>query len=291
VARVATLTLLLLATPALAQKPWEMRVDLPLPVPVELPAVPPTNPFAVPVLSPPTPITTPLRKKFAETFTAFASAYVDSGGLLRAIVFTGLPWPSLGADLRQPISELAFTPARSAGATVAIWLPLAIDLRGRVEEGRVISLQAASPDPATPPAPEAVATPTPDAHDLALPATPLSRVDQLANLKRPRRIKVAGRTWRQSIRLLAHVSAEGHCQQVAFLACPEGLRPWLLASMADWTFRPAKGTSGPVAAWALLNGEVEVEVGKLVSEALRVMRAGPHPSAGAPSAAAPPPAV
>jgi hypothetical protein len=287
----APLALLLLATPVLAQKPWEMRVDLPVPVPVELPAVPPTNPFAVPVLSPPTPVATPLRKKFVETFTVLASAYVDSQGFLRRIVFTRLPWPSLGADLRQPISDLSFTPARSARTAVAVWLPLAVDLKGRVEEGRVIRLQATSPDPAAPPLPEAVAIPTPDPRDLELPATPLSKVDQLANPKRPPRVKVEGRTWRQPIRLLAHVSPEGRCQQVAFLACPEGLRPWLLASMATWTFRPATGKSGPVAAWALLDGEVEVEVGKLVSEALRVMRAGSYPSAGAPSSAGLPPGV
>ena len=283
------LALVLLSTPALAQKPWETRVDLPVPVPLELPAVPTTNPFAAPVLSPPSPVATPLREKFVQTFAVLASAYVSSEGSCRRVVFTRLPWPGIEADLRQAVSELSFTPARAGGTAVPVWLPLAIDFKGRVDEGRVTNLQATSPDPSTPPVPEVVAPPTPDARDLELPATPLTRVDQLTSPKRPPRIRIDGRTWRQPIRLLAEVSAEGHCQRVVFLACPEGLRPWLLASMAAWTFRPAAGKAGPITAWAVLEGVVEVEVGTLVSEGLRVMRAGSYPSAAARSAAGPPP--
>jgi len=281
--------LVLVSTPALAQKPWEVRVDLPVPVPLELPAVPPTNPFAAPVVSPPSPVATPLREKFVDTSTVLSSVYVDSQGFLRRIVFTRLPWPSLAADLRQPISELSFTAARSAGSPVPIWLPLAVDLKGRVEEGRVIRLQATSPEPGASPVPEAEAVPKPGPSDLELPASPLTKVDQLANPKRPPRIRVDARTWRQPIQILAQVSSQGRCQRVVFLACPEGLRPWLLASMAAWTFRPAAGKDGPVAAWTLLDGEIEVEVGDLVSEALRVMRSGSYPGAAAPSGAGPPP--
>jgi hypothetical protein len=249
-------------------------VDLPVPVPLVLPAVPLTNPFAAPVLSPPSPVATPLREKFTGTFTVFASAYVSSEGTCHRVVFTRMPLPGMDAQLRQEFSELKFTPARAGGAAVPTWLPLAIDLKGRVSEGRVTKLQATSPDPGSPPVPEVAVTPTPDARDLNLPATPLARLEQLAGPKRPPRMRVDGHTWRQPIRLLADVSAEGRCQRVVFLACPEGLRPWLLASMATWTFHPAAGKSGPVQAWTLLEGEVEVEVGNLASEGLRVMQPG-----------------
>jgi hypothetical protein len=76
---------------------------------------------------------------------------------------------------------------------------------------------------------------------------------------------------------------------VVFLACPEGLRGWLLASMAAWTFRPAAGTGGPVNAWVQLDGEIEVKMGDLASDALKVMRQGWTPGAAAPAAAGPPP--
>jgi hypothetical protein len=287
--RMTTLALLVLCTPALAQKPWETRVDLPVPVPLELPAVPPTNPFAAPVLSPPSPLATPLREKFADTFAVLASAYVNGEGSCRRVVFTRLPWPGIEAELRQSVSELSFTPARAGGTAVSVWLPLAIDFKGRIDEGRVAKLQATAPDPGPPPVPETFAPPTPDSRDLELPATPLTKVDLPASPKRPPRIRVDGRAWRQPIRLLAEVGADGRCQRVVFLACPEGLRPWLLASMAAWTFRPAAGKAGPVAAWAYLDGVVEVEVGNLVSEGLRVMRAAAYPGADAGSAAGPPP--
>jgi hypothetical protein len=271
---VTMLFLLLLSAPVLAQKPWEARVDLPVPVALELPAVPLTNPFAAPVLSPPTPVATPLREKFNDTFTVLASAYVTSEGACRRVVFTRMPLPGMDTELRQAVSELNFTPARAGGTAVPTWLPIAIDLKGRVKQGQVTKLQPTSPDPGTPPVPEVAAAPTPEARDLNLPATPVARIEQPASLKRPPRMRVDGHTWRQPIRLLADVSAEGRCQRVVFLGCPEGLRTWLLASMAAWTFRPAAGQSGPVQAWALLDGEVEVEVGNLASEGLRVMQAG-----------------
>ncbi len=282
--RVIVLSLLVLSVPVLAQKPWEARVDLPVPVPLELPSVPLTNPFAAPVLSPPSAVATPLREKFTDTFTVLASAYVTSEGSCRRVVFTHMPLPGMDIELRQEVSELNFVPARAGGAAVPTWLALAIDLKGRVNEGRVTKLQATSPDPGTPPVPEVAAAPTPDSRDLNLPATPPTRVEQVAGPKRQPRLRVDGRTWLQPIRLLAEVSPEGRCQRVVFLACPEGLRPWLLASMAAWTFRPAAGKSGPVQAWAVLDGEVEVEVGGLASEGLRVMHGGSYPSAAARSA-------
>lgn len=270
--RTRILALLLLSTPALAQKPWEARVDLPVPVPVELPGVPPTNPFASALLAPASPVTSPLREKFVDKFTVLASVYVNSDGACRRALFTRVPWPGIEADLQQALAELTFVPARAGGAPVPVWLPVEIDFKGRINEGRLTKLQATAPDPATPPVPEVAAAPVRGAHDLELPATPLTRVEQLAGLKRPPRISIDGRTWRQPIRLLAEVGSEGHCQRVVFLACPEGLRAWLLASMVSWTFRPATTASGPVTAWALLDGEVEVEVADLDSEGLRFIR-------------------
>jgi hypothetical protein len=282
--RVMLLAVLLAAGPAVAQKPWETKVDLPVAVPVAIPALPPADPFATPVLSPPSPIATPLREKFAQTFTVQASAYVDSSGTLRRLVFTKTPWPSLEADLRQPLAALTFTPAQSGGAPVAVWLPLAVDLRGRIDEGQVTRLQATSPDPRVPPVADAEPVPSPNPQDADLVATPLTQVDQLPSPKRSRRIRIDGKTWHQSIRLLADVDADGHCRRVVFLSCPDGLRPWLLASIAGWTFRPAAVKSGPVEAWALLDGEIQVEVGTLSSETLRVTRTGSYPTAGAPAA-------
>ncbi|HVN75643.1 MAG TPA: hypothetical protein VMT19_04950 [Thermoanaerobaculaceae bacterium] len=279
---------LIASVPAAAQKPWEARADLPVLVPIELPAIPPTNPFATPVETAASPIATPLREKFSGSFSVGASAYVDNDGAVRRLVFTQLPWPALADSLRPAIMGTAFTPARVSGAVVPVWLPLAVDLKGRVREGLVARLQPSAPEPATPPVVDPTAVPTPEARDLELPATPIDRIDQMPSPKRFR-ARVDNRSWRQGIRLLVEVSATGRCGKVVFLSCPEGLRPWLLASMAGWTFHPATSKEGPVTAWVQLDGEIEVEVGDLSSDTLRVMRQGWSPRGGAQSAAAPPP--
>ncbi len=287
--RLLPVLIVLVSASALAQKPWELRVDLTLSVPVELPAVPPINPFAVPVVTPPAAIATPLRAKFPDTFGVLASVYIDAQGACRRVVFTRLPWPGLADALRPTITATSFTPARASGAPVPVWLPLDIDLKGRVDQGRVTSLQGSAPEPAVPPSVEPVSGPEADAGDAGLPATPLERVDELPNPKRFR-VRIDGRTWRQPFRLLAEIGPDGRCRRVVFLACPDGLRGWLLASMAAWTFRPAAGTGGPVAAWVQLDGEIELKMGDLASDALKVMRQGWAPSAAAPAAAGPLPA-
>ncbi len=281
--------LVLFSAPALAQKPWEARVDLPVPVPLEMPAVPTTNPFATPVVSPPVPVTTPLREKFAGAFTVLAAVYVTSDGGAARWVFTRLPWPGLAADVRPPLSELTFVPARAGGAAVPVWAPVAFDLKGRVQEGRVVKLEGSAPDPASPPSAEVAAVPTPDAHDLELPATPFEKVEQMATAKHIPRFRADGRTWRQGVRMLAEIGPEGRCRRVVFLAWPEGLRPWLLASMASWTFRPAMGKDGPVAAWVRLDGDIEVEVGSLASDSVRITREQVFPPAAAQPASGRPP--
>jgi len=280
--------MVLLAVPAGAQRPWEQRVDLQVGVPLELPAVPPTNPFAAPVVTPAAVNLSPLREKFVDTFAAAASAYVDREGVCRRVLFTRLPWPWLAAELQQAILETTFTPARSHGTPVPTWLSLTIDLKGRINRGRVVRAQGVRPDPAAPPVPDLAAVPTPDAQDLALPATPADQVEQLPGPKRFR-ARIDGRTWSQPVKLLAQVGPDGHCQRVVFLSWPDGLRNWLLASMAGWQFRPAQGKDGPTASWVQVDGEVEVEAGDVGSDAIRVTRQPASPAAAAGAGAAHPP--
>jgi len=279
---------LIASVPAAAQKPWEARANVAVPVPVELPAVPPTNPFAAAVETVAAPVATPLREKFTGSYSVEASAYIDADGAVRRVVFTRLPWPSLADALRPALAATVFTPARSSGAAVPVWLPLAVDLHGRVQEGRVTRLTPSAPDPATPPALEPTAPPSVEPRDLELPATPTDRVDQLPSPKRFR-ARVDGRAWLQGVRMLVQVSAAGRCEKVVFLSCPEGLRPWLLASLAAWTFRPATSKDGPVTAWVQLDGEISVEADDLASDALRVMRQGWSPRAASAAAGALPP--
>lgn len=281
------LPLLLLAAPALAQKPWELRVDLPVAVPVELPAIPATNPFAAPVTSPPTPATTPMLEKVDTVLHVEAAVYVDTAGVCRRAVLLAAPLPGLTSEVNAAVLETTFVPGQARGQTVPVWLTVMFDLTGRIKEGRVIRAAPTAPDPASPPAPEATPPPSADARDLALPATPAEQLDALPSPKRFR-ASVSGRTVRQAFRLLVEVTSAGRCARVVFLSCPEGLHQWLLRSLAAWTFRPAIAAGSPATAWVQLDGEVEVELSGVSSDRLRVSRASAYPRAPAAPAAAPP---
>ncbi len=283
----AVLLLAASAAPAAAQRPWELKVDLAVPLPVELPAVPALNPFASAVSTPPIQAATPLDEKAPVRLPVSASVYIDASGKCRRAVFTGLPLPGLAPELVETLTDTSFNPGRSAGSAVPTWVTVGLDLAGRIDEGRVVRVVTARPDPAVPPIPESEPRPVPEATDLQLAAVPAAQLDEAPS---PRRfhVRVPGRTWRQSVRLLAEVTPAGRCSRVVFLSCPEGLRPWLLRSLASWTFQPAGGAEGPVAAWTRVDAELEVKMSSLRAEALRVSRTSAYPL-GAPAAAAAPP--
>jgi len=268
----ALAALLLLAAAAAAQtpKPWEQRVDLDVAVPVELPALPTINPFARPLLVQPAPASTPLVEKYTVTTSARGSAYIDAQGVCRRVVVTTLPLPFVGEPLQQAFREGEFTPGRAGGGPAATWWPFALDLTGRIKEGTVVRVQPAPPPPAELPVPEAT-TANPPAADPSLPATPIEQLDQPPAVKRLR-ARVDSRDWQQKVRLLAEVSTAGRCTRVVFLSCPDGLRAWLLASLASWTFRPAEDNAGPVPAWVQLDADLQVSIGSLEAGTPRLSR-------------------
>ena len=99
---------------------------------------------------------------------------------------------------------------------------------------------------------------------------------------------MAGQELREEVKLLVEVGSHGHPQRVVFLACPEWLRSWLVASLGGWTFQPALTASGSVTAWAEVTVQLAVETGTLAAEALRVSRK-PFPPRGAEAPSSPPP--
>jgi len=269
--RAAPLLALLLAAPTLAQKPWEQRVDLDVTVPVELPALPTINPFARPLLVQPAPLATPLAAKFTVVASARGNAFIDGQGACRRVLFASLPFPFVGEPLQQAFREGEFVAGRTAGGPAATWWPFALELTGRIKEGTVVRAQPAPPPPAELPVPEADAAIEPGPSEAGLPATPLEQLAQAPSAKRLR-VRIDGRDWGQKVRLLAEISPEGRCLRVVFLSCPEGLRRWLLASLASWTFRPGEDNAGPVTAWVQLDAELRLAIGSLEGGTPRLSR-------------------
>lgn len=267
-----------LAVPMAAEKPWEMRVDIPVPVPVELPSVPPTNPFATPLAVQPVAVETPLAERFELSVTAEAAAYVDAAGTCRRVVFTRLPLPGLATDLQKSLADTDFEPGRLLGAAVPTWASAAVDLAGRIDEGQILRLALLPPDPMVPPIPDAPPAPAVEPRDLQIPATRLEQLDQVPSARRFR-VRVDGQRVRQTVRLLIEVDPEGRCRRVVFISCAEGLHSWLLRSLAGWRFQPPQTAAGPTTAWAQAEAELEVEIGSLRSDALRLKRESSYPYA------------
>ncbi len=259
-----------------SERPWEARVNLPVPISVELPVIPPTNPFATPVDTLPAILTSPLVDRLDSVFRSTAALYVDSGGVVRRAVLLALPLPGVGDELRQALLETAFTPGRSLSGPASTWLDVGIDLEGRIDRAKLMGVRALPPEPGVVPVPESDPFPAVEARDVQLPATPIESLEQLP-VPRSFRVRVASRSWRQEFRVLAEVSPEGRCTRVVFLSCPVGLRRFFLASLSGWTFRPAQSAGGPVTSWVRLEGALEVEVGSLRANALRVMRSSSYP--------------
>lgn len=283
--------LLLLADEASkGPKPWERKVQLPVPVPMALPEVQPTNPFFRPLRALPQPKQTPLRKDFPVTVPVSFAVYLErSGECLRARPLTN-PLPGVLEPVRQALSETSFTPAKAFGQPAPLWLDVGLDLRGEVKEGRLSQLQVVAPDAAETPQVENLPLPPPDLRDSQLPATAL---EQLSAWPVPKRFaaKVPSQELRQAIKLLAEVGTDGKVKRVVFLFCPEGLRSWVLASAASWLFSPPQGDAGPVSAWVVLTGTLEVRMGTLRAEGLRVGRTSSYPQRSAGSGAARPAGV
>jgi len=271
-------SLLAATTVAAATPPWETRVDLPVPIPVELPAIPETNPFAQRLDTPPVLQAAPLRERFDITLSLEAAAYIDAGGKLRRAVPLRVPLPGVEADIVSTLLETSFNPGQTANRDTATWLTLGVDLSGRINSGRTVRVEAIAPAAEQIPAVASVLVPVATAEDLTLLATP---VDQLDRAPTPRRFRarVTSRKIRQPVRLLTEVDEEGRARRVVFLECAEGLRPWLLESMAAWRFRPATRRGGAIPAWAQVEGELEVDLGTFTTESLRVIRQRTYPTA------------
>lgn len=280
--------LMVVALPAAGQRPWEQRVDLPYVPPVELPAVPPTNPFAAPVTAPPIIIRSSLLERFATTMPVSAAAYVDADGACTRVVFTGVPLPAVVDQVTAALLETEFTPAKSAGTTVPAWVVLGVELGGRIDEGQLLGVTATAPEPGVPPRPELPPALALDTRDATLPAVALDALQQQPSPRRFR-VKVPSHELRREVRLLAEVDASGRAARVVFLACPEGLRSWITASLAGWAFRPAQGANGSTAAWTVVTMQLRAEVGTLSGESLRVSRQPFPPRAGEAASSPPPP--
>lgn len=259
------------------EKPWEKKLQLPVPVPVKLPALPPTNPFYLSLASLPQAKKTPMREDFPIKVPVRFAIYVDKEGNCRRAQPLSSPLPGVVESLKLRLLEERWDPGKAFGRATACWVDVQVDLRGEVTEGQVAQLVVASPDPAATPEIEFSPLPPGDPRDTQLPAT---AAQQLATTPSPRGFsaKVPKQEFRQPFKLLAEVSATGKVKRVIFLLCPEGLQSWVLASSSSWLFAPPRTATEATDAWVLLSGFLQVRMSSLRADGLRVSRTSSYPA-------------
>ena len=130
-------------------------------VPVELPAIAPLNPFATPVSTPPAAKTTPLRTRSTSARSPPRSLRTSTSPARASgrcsCVRRGVGWvPTCRPPSPRPPSHRAVP---SAGQRRPGCLSSSTS-EGRIDEGRVLTVNVTPPDPATPPDTDGAAIPT-----------------------------------------------------------------------------------------------------------------------------------
>ncbi len=249
-------------------------MDLPVEVPLDLPAVALANPFFSEVDAPPQLLAAPQVRNFDGSYPMRAGIYVDAeGACLRAVILEAA-LPAASSPVVAELARIRFAPGLLGGNAVPTWVTVLLDLKGRVESGSFSRVRTLLPDPQLPPQLAPAPSAAFERRDAQLPASPVEALDQLP-LPRRFRLKTGSLTFSQSVRLLLEVTEGGGCGRVIFLDCPEGLRNWLLASAANWSFRPAVRGGLPCSAWVILEGTVAVETSNLAADSLRVVGESP----------------
>jgi len=265
---------LLLASPAWAQKPWEQRVDIPVEIPLDLPAVALVNPFFAAVDAPPQLLEARLVKNFDGSYPVRAGIYVDAEGTCLRSVVLDTALPAASSAVTAELARTRFSPALLGGTAVPTWVTVVLELAGRIESGSFSRVRTLPLDPHLPPQLAPASAVVFERRDAQLPATAVEALDQLP-LPRRFRFKTGSLSFSHSVRLLLEVTERGGVGRLIFLDCPTGLRNWLLASAANWSFQPAVRGGVPCPAWVILEATVAVETSSLATAALRVVGESP----------------
>jgi hypothetical protein len=222
----------------------EVRVDLPMTVPIELPHTA-DQLFATDLWRPRT----------ADSCRRSSTRRSSSGRATS--IRAGLPARASSCGCRsrchRPPAGAGgdhFTPA-CPGASVATWLPFTVDLQGRVRGGGCAHAGGRPPPAASHPDPNGAPSRR---------ATSLSPARRSSSSTRCRQRSVPGGTsrapgTRRSGSGRDH--AKGRCARVVFLPCPDDCAAGCSRIVGGWTF-PGPG-SGTDAAWCS-SRELEVEV-------------------------------
>ncbi len=253
-----------------ANRAWQQRLSLEIPLPVPAVELESVNPFALPVDTPPKFLTSAAPAKVPVAGPAVIAAYVDAKGECLGAVPLDLPFPGLTSVIVEELTGKRFEPALVGAAPAPSWVVMQARLEGRVKESQAAEPQFTPPDPTTPPIPSQPSTISPSGHLLRLPVTQTADLTSLASPKRFK-IKAPGQEAGIVISALVHVTSGGLCDRFVPLDLPSGLTPWLSAYLDTWRLEPATRDGQPVESWVIYSGRVQLKISGLNSTEIRVL--------------------
>jgi hypothetical protein len=267
--------LVVVATTAAAQtaanRAWQQRMDVEIPLPIPLVELEAVNPFAVEVDETPKVIRATTPRKVDIIGAATVAAFVDAKGVCLGAVPLELPVPGLTAPLVEDLNGIRFDPALAGSAPQPSWVVVEIAMEGRVKEAEIIDQTLVMPNPSKPPVPNQPVAMKPPGSLRDLKATPHA---QLSKLAAPRRIKVSapGRDDEIHVRALVHVTENGRCDKYVPLELYGGLNPWFSGFLASWQVQPATRDGAPVATWVEYSARFRMKLSGVSSTTSRVVR-------------------
>lgn len=254
-----------------SDRAWQQRLQVEIPLPVPMVELEPVNPFAAAVDVPASVLQSTPPRKIDVRGVASVAAFVDSKGECLGGVPLELPFPGMTASTSQSLTGSRFEPAMAGSAPQASWVVLEIVMEGRVKEALIVDQVLETPDPTTPPVPEAPVEMVPPGNLRTLNATPQA---QLSRLAVPRRLKVSApsREDEVQIRALVHIDENGRCDRYVPLELYDGLNTWFSAYLATWKAQPGTLNGEPRATWMIYSGRVRMKLSGLDAVSSRVVK-------------------
>jgi len=259
------------AAPIQADRAWQQRLHIEMPLSVPVVQLETANPFSVDLDVSPTLVSSTAPRKLELKGEAVVAGYIDTRGQCLGVVPLETPFPGLTSGLVTVMTSNRFEPARLGKQATPTWVVVGVNFETKVKEATILHQELTIPNPEIPPSPMSPAPVRPPGQLLNLPFSPPSGLRELAV---PKRIKVrlSGRTTDITIRALVHITKDGRCDRYVPLEMFSGFDLWFARYLATWNLQPGQRNGVAVDSWAVYTSRITVKMGGLDSTNYRTIR-------------------
>jgi len=236
-----------------------LAADNPPAAPPAVLPLPEANPFACKSDTPPAIVTRDFPSGVTATISEFVAMRVNASGVIEETLLVHDPIPSLEAQERQAFQKWEFLPPKKAGAAVAGWATIELDLKfdySRPQITRASLMPISSQDPI--PAPiaarwdEGWLTTAPPLSDLK----GAEAADTLDQPTLPKKTKWYADRYKGPLaaKFWVEISESGHATRLVPVELKDAaLLPYLEKAISRWSFTAARNQGQAVACWSVLD--------------------------------------